>query len=521
MLLNIQFPIADLRIVLNDTHKLLQPQWPNPDMGSSLRYFGKVERRISGGIQQWGGEELYCNSKNALTIPYLTRQQVFFNDEVSTVFTCMYRRFFSDGRFTNKFEIGFKNDVEGLVRRENFPEVFKSTMDAFLHLKVKIKNPGNPDDQLHLHEAGVKLSRLYFQGSTTHDALSGMDIENNWWLKAGEPMVLIVHDELPDLKLPPHSRHIASYPEQGVELRYLWHRLREKTFIKVWLIGTDPSMKDPQVKNFQRQLRINLLRINAEKEVLRLVLNNISSGRINLESSEKNRRLINFYLENITAKILKRKRFGINQESILNEALASEHLANEGDFESLLKQLEPLQNAHINQNVKQVRPQLSPYYSVFISHSTIDREFSKKLHDQFKINGIRSWFDEDDTKAGVKLQPQIFKAIDDVDKVLVVLSDASITRDWIRMELFHARAREIKEGIEVLFPIRITSIENVRKWELIDADRGADLAREIREYFILDFTDWKNETFFVTQFARLLRDLMKPSANQPSRLDNL
>ena len=38
-------------------------------------------------------------------------------------------------------------------------------------------------------------------------------------------------------------------------------------------------------------------------------------------------------------------------------------------------------------------------------------------------------------------------------------------------------------------------------------DRGIDSAREIREYFIPDFSNWKDHDSYAKAFDRLLRDL--------------
>lgn len=40
-----------------------------------------------------------------------------------------------------------------------------------------------------------------------------------------------------------------------------------------------------------------------------------------------------------------------------------------------------------------------------------------------------------------------------------------------------------------------------------DKDRGIDSAREIREYFIPDFSNWKDHNSYQKVFDRLLRDL--------------
>ena len=47
----------------------------------------------------------------------------------------------------------------------------------------------------------------------------------------------------------------------------------------------------------------------------------------------------------------------------------------------------------------------------------------------------------------------------------------------------------------------------IRAWECFDADSGKDLATELREYFIPDFSNWKNHDAFESAFARLLQDL--------------
>ena len=51
------------------------------------------------------------------------------------------------------------------------------------------------------------------------------------------------------------------------------------------------------------------------------------------------------------------------------------------------------------------------------------------------------------------------------------------------------------------------SIDRIRDWSCFDADTGKDLAVELREYHIPDFSNWKNHDSFESAFADLLRDL--------------
>jgi hypothetical protein len=43
----------------------------------------------------------------------------------------------------------------------------------------------------------------------------------------------------------------------------------------------------------------------------------------------------------------------------------------------------------------------------------------------------------------------------------------------------------------------------------VDADRGKDPAREIREYYIPDFARWKNHDQYQEEFQKLVRDRKK------------
>jgi len=93
------------------------------------------------------------------------------------------------------------------------------------------------------------------------------------------------------------------------------------------------------------------------------------------------------------------------------------------------------------------------------------------------------------------------------DKLLLILSEHSINSEWVKTEISKARKREIKENRRVLFPIRLCPFEALRGWECFDADTGKDSAREIREYFIPDFSNWRDHDAYKLPFDRLLKDL--------------
>lgn len=149
----------------------------------------------------------------------------------------------------------------------------------------------------------------------------------------------------------------------------------------------------------------------------------------------------------------------------------------------------------------------SQFYTCFISYSHKDREFVKRLVADLEDNGVRCWCAEKHIQAGKKLHHQIDEAIQPYDKLLLILSEHSMISPWVETEIREARKRERKEGRQMFFPISVTSYESIKNWVLFNSDEGRDLAREIREYSIPDFSNWKNHDDYHTAFNGLLRDL--------------
>ena len=53
----------------------------------------------------------------------------------------------------------------------------------------------------------------------------------------------------------------------------------------------------------------------------------------------------------------------------------------------------------------------------------------------------------------------------------------------------------------------LCSFEELTNWELLIRMNGKDLAVEIREYFIPDFSQWKMEEKFQASIKKLIQDL--------------
>jgi hypothetical protein len=152
------------------------------------------------------------------------------------------------------------------------------------------------------------------------------------------------------------------------------------------------------------------------------------------------------------------------------------------------------------------------FQSCFISYSTKDQDFAERLHGDLQNKGVRCWFAPHDVQGGKKLHEQIDEAIRLHDKLLLILSPHSMQSEWVKTEIAKARGREVRDKRRVLFPIRLASFETLRDWECFDADTGKDSAREIREYFIPDFSNWKDSDSYQEAFQRLVNDLKAQSS---------
>ena len=119
---------------------------------------------------------------------------------------------------------------------------------------------------------------------------------------------------------------------------------------------------------------------------------------------------------------------------------------------------------------------------------------------------MRCWFAPHDIKGGRKVHEQIDEAIRLHDRLLLILSEHSMNSEWVKTEIAKARKREVKDGKQVLFPVRLVGFGALRDWERIDSS-GEDMAEEIRQYFIPDFSNWKDHDSYQTAFQQLVKDL--------------
>jgi hypothetical protein len=93
--------------------------------------------------------------------------------------------------------------------------------------------------------------------------------------------------------------------------------------------------------------------------------------------------------------------------------------------------------------------------AVFLSHSSTDKFFARKLAEKLKSHGVQVWMDEAEPRVRDSLADRISGAIKESDFVAAVLSQNSVRSNWVRQELRAAMDREVQGRRVDVVPIVI------------------------------------------------------------------
>lgn len=108
-------------------------------------------------------------------------------------------------------------------------------------------------------------------------------------------------------------------------------------------------------------------------------------------------------------------------------------------------------------------------YDLFLSHSSVDKEFTDKLHGLLELSGFHVWYDEKRLTGNTQILTGLPKCIDDSEAFIVVLSQSSCKSSWVQDEYGYARGLMDKGELKTIIPIVIDDCEipgfyNNYKW---------------------------------------------------------
>ncbi len=141
----------------------------------------------------------------------------------------------------------------------------------------------------------------------------------------------------------------------------------------------------------------------------------------------------------------------------------------------------------------------------FISHSSKDKPFVRKLKDDLKFNGIDTWFDEDELKAGDKLLDTLIFNLQNSSHFLIVLSNNIKNSHWVETELNEAISSLDKNLIKKIIPIIF------RKTEIPKPLEGllyADFSDIVFTKTIDEKVDFKSDKY-LPELTKIINSILK------------
>ena len=327
MLLCIQFPFADARRFLDKIERLETPTWPQPTPDSEfIRYFGAIRNRPRGGLDSWIAEDPICEAIRALSF---SKAPVFMDGQSGS--RIVFRRLYFDGWAVGKLEIGIS------IRISKLPAELLDLEDSLLRLPVYIRNHATGAAmKSELAQAGKHIAQLYLAATTsTKRAIAE---EEKWQVRAGTPILYLEATSAESLEIPKPAQPIK-LPDRLAHLKVAYHGIPYRGGkIPMWIIQNGQSVEEA---NLARTLRLYLLRLNAESESLRLILQSLANQDIKVTPGTTASKDLQWYLGKALARIarVEAKTAEVNVE-IAEAARQSMNVIRPGQLGKLLETVE-------------------------------------------------------------------------------------------------------------------------------------------------------------------------------------
>ena len=312
MLVVIQFPIADgRRFAPAQSTVVARPNWMSPKVSPGadfMRGFGQMVARFRSADPAWTDDDFFVLARHSLRLPTLISRKVSAADGLSSWrVACAFRRFFHDGCTTARYEVGFS--VEPAPDSSALDA--ESVVRAVLAIPARVHSVGAvPTEDKPLLIQGPRLAMLYARASTRSTATSPAPL-----VAAGAPMIAVQADGAGEVNFPDRAVDASIAAGGRIDVKY---SLTPTSFGRVatWYLGPQVG-GDPQPL---RNLRLCLLRLHSEEEVLDQILSWAEAAQLDFGAETEAQDRLERYINRVTQLLNRNTAFGV-QTSGLRDAM--------------------------------------------------------------------------------------------------------------------------------------------------------------------------------------------------------
>lgn len=504
MLITVQFPLADVRPFLEDDARVpVAAHFSRDDLRDTAEFGGKGRPPFLPGVgplrkrrqaTRYAGEELYFRARRSLSF---ADQLAHVPDSLAGApvpVRVFFRRMqaFREQHELARYEVGLALDLAG--RAAYSEQAGEQLVRACLTLPVHTRRAVST---VALLQAGPHVAAEILRSTTRRK----LPAPHPWALSARMPMVLVEYGKA-ELSGPPSgARRVSIDSDEKIELACARSTIAQLPCV-LWYVRTNEDVVEIDwsaraVANEQtelaRELRINLMRQHAEREVLAHVLDCIAiPERLSVRGPELNHTLLRDYLLRATARLTRAQRFGLSQAPLLQAlsdldtaAAAIDH-SNEGRyrerwthlseildvelFSKLYSALEhmpmgsPEETLELRRLTQATRTQ-PPRVAISYAHADDRLKQSFVSHVQSAVNqGMIKQWDDRWIPAGSTWQAEIDDRFMEADVVVLLVSEAFLASQFCMQKEVPLVLERVARGEALVVPVIVRPC----KWQTHD-----------------------------------------------------
>jgi predicted Rossmann-fold nucleotide-binding protein len=137
---------------------------------------------------------------------------------------------------------------------------------------------------------------------------------------------------------------------------------------------------------------------------------------------------------------------------------------------------------------------------VFISHSSVDKPFARKLVADLEAAGLQVWFDENVIRPGDSIVGSVSRGLKESDYTLLVISESFLNSKWAAWEANAAIVDAINENKSSVIPLLVEDVWN-------------NVSPLLRDRLYVDFRSHKNLLQYRDELGKLLVTLLGSAAS--------